>query len=69
MIPTDDSLGGGTGALTPAGADIKAFVDDLAAEIPLGRFVYIYALGAWILAIFPLVIHLFVSLTKIGAAF
>jgi hypothetical protein len=69
MTPTDDSLGGGEGALSEAGAEIKAFVDELSEEFPLGRFVYIYAVGSWMLAIMPLVVHLFVSLTKIGAAF
>ena len=69
MTPTDDSLGGGEGALSEAGAEIKAFVDELSEEFPLGRFVYIYAVGSWMLAIMPLVLYLFVSLTKIGAAF
>ena len=35
---------------------------------PLGRYVFIYAIFAWVFAALPLIIHMATSLTKLGQA-
>ena len=64
MDLVDETISGGSGAITAMGAEAMATVDEMfEEEWPLGRYVFIYAMMSWLFAAIPLVIYLFTSTT------